>query len=79
MVTDSGSEYWKMSIDPKLQYCSCGCSWRPGTYHKLLMLLFGSYTYTCPHCQSRLKFRLIGHVVKVKADNVDKKELWKNG
>lgn len=69
-----------MAIDPKIHQCKCGMSWRPGTYHKLLMLLFGRYVYTCPKCQTRMTFRLIGHVVKVETVEVKgKEELWRNG
>ena len=69
-----------MGIDPCRHYCPCGCSWRPGTYHKLLMLLFGEYSWRCPRCHTRLKFRFIGHVVKVETIEVkNRKEIWKNG
>ena len=68
-----------MSIDPKLHHCKCGLTWRPGTYHKIIMLLFGSYSWRCPRCQTVMKFRLIGHVVKVDTETVDKESLWRNG
>ena len=66
-------------IDPKLKYCTCGRSWKPGLYHKIMMLIFHEYTWTCPSCHTRLKFKLIYHVVKVETKKVDKKELWKRG
>ena len=66
-------------IDPKLHYCQCGCSWRPGTIHKLIMLLHGSYTRTCPQCQTRLTFRLIHHVVKTETRGLKNRDrIWKN-
>ena len=69
-----------MGIDPLQHQCRCGCSWSPGTYHKLVMLLRGHYVHTCPRCQTRMTFRLIGHVVKVETVEVkNRSEVWKNG
>lgn len=67
-------------IDPKKFYCNCGMKFRPGTYHKIIMLLSGTYTWTCPRCGARIIFRLIHHVVK--SDTIDNKrrhELWRHG
>ena len=66
-------------IDPKLQTCSeCGCSWRPGTFHKILMLVRGSYSRRCPQCGMVMRFVLVHHVVKVESKTVKgKRELWK--
>jgi hypothetical protein len=64
-------------MNPKLQYCKCGYSWTPGTYHKIMMLLKGEYVWTCPRCQSRLTFPLIGHVVKVDTVKVLDERIWK--
>lgn len=67
-----------MNIDPKLQTCSnCGCSWSPGTIHKIIMLIFGCYIWTCPQCQSRLEFRLMNHVVKVNTEKVLDERIWR--
>ena len=69
-----------MGIDPTVHYCKCGCSWRPGTFHKLVMLVRGEYVHECPQCHTRMKFKLIYHVVKVETMEVkNRKELWKNG
>ena len=69
-----------VSIDPKLQYCQCGNVFRPGTYHKLLMLLLGECSWRCPQCHSVLKFRLIHHVVKVDTVSIKERDkVWKNG
>ena len=69
-----------MGIDPTLQYCRCGYTWTPGTYHKLIMLVRGGYTYQCPQCLSTMEFRLVHHVVKVNTESIKSKgELWKNG
>ena len=68
-----------MAIDPTLHYCQCGCSWKPKLTHKLLMLIFGSYTRRCGQCGTVMKFRLIGHVVKVDTKKITGKEkLWRN-
>ena len=65
-------------MNPKNQYCNCGRVWQPKLIHKIIMLVFGEYTYTCS-CGCRLKFKLIHHVVKVRSEKLDKKELWKRG
>jgi LSD1 subclass zinc finger protein len=66
-----------MGIDPKLHYCQCGQTFKPGIYHKLLMLFRGEYSWRCPHCQSVSKFRLVYHVVKIGSKpNKDRMELW---
>ena len=69
-----------MGIDPTLQYCQCGHTFRFRTWHKLWMLLFQEYTYRCPQCHSVLKFRLISHVVKVDTVSIkNRDEVWRNG
>ena len=70
----------KMDMDPKAQKCSeCGSSWRPGTIHKIIMILHGKYTRRCPQCQTVMTFRLIHHVVKVEQEHIDKRRIWKHG
>ena len=66
-----------MPIDPTLEHCSCGYSWRPGTLSKIVMLVKGEYVWTCPQCQSRLTFKLIHHVVKVDTKRVLDESIWK--
>ena len=69
-----------MTIDPTLEYCNCGLTWRPKLYHKILMLVFGEYTRTCPRCGTRLTFKLANHVVKIRTETIkDKEEVYKNG
>ena len=68
-----------MSIDPKLQHCQCGYSWRPTLLQKIVMLVFGSYTKRCPRCQCRMRLVLYNFVVCKERKNVDKKELWRKG
>ena len=68
-----------MTIDPKLHHCKCGMTWKPKTYHKIIMLVRGEYTRKCPRCGAVMKFRLIGHVVKVSSKKVLDEEIWKNG
>ena len=68
-----------MSIDPKLQTCVCGYSWKPSVIQKILMLLFGGYTKTCPRCQTKMELVLIHHVVVIKRESIDKKSIWRNG
>ena len=68
-------------IDPKVIFCTgCGLSWKPKLRHKLVMLIFGEYTRTCPQCSTRMTFRLINHVVKVDTETIkNRSEVYKNG
>ena len=67
-------------IDPSLHYCQCGCSWRPGTIHKILMLLKGDYKWRCPQCGTVMRFVLVNHVVKVETRKIkDRDRIWENG
>lgn len=69
-----------MSIDPKLQYCSCGHQFHITRWQKLQMLLSGSVTIRCPHCQGLLDFKLVYHVVKIgDKPNKDRIEIWERG
>ena len=69
-----------MNIDPTLEYCNCGLTWRPKLYHKILMLIFGTYTRTCPQCGTRLTFKLANHVVKIQTETIkDKESVYQNG
>ena len=68
-----------MKHDPKRQYCQCGYSWRPGTFEKLVMWIFGKYVKRCPRCQSRMKLVLYNFVVCKEREKVDKRELWEHG
>ena len=44
------------------------------------MLIFGTYTRTCPRCGTRLTFKLANHVVKIRTETIkDKEEVYKNG
>ena len=68
-----------MGIDPKLHYCNyCHCSWKPKLRHKVLMLIFGSYTRKCNQCGSVMKFKCIHHVVKVDSKRVLNERIWEN-
>ena len=69
-----------MVIDPKLHYCQCGCSWTPGTYHKIVMLLRGDYVRRCPQCGTIMRFVLVNHVVKVETKTIkDRDRVYRNG
>lgn len=69
-----------MTIDPRKHYCQCGCTFTPGMYHKLVMLLLGKYYWRCPRCQTRITFQYIGHVAKIETEeNKNKSKVWKNG
>ena len=44
------------------------------------MLLFGEYTRTCPQCGTRMKFKLMNHVVKTETKAIkNRDEVYKNG
>ena len=66
-----------MNRDPTLQHCSCGWSFKPTIWHKVLMLVKGKYVRKCPQCQCRMELVLYNFVVCKERENVDKKELWK--
>jgi len=70
-----------MDIDPKIRYCTiCHKPWKPRTYHKIIMIIFGSYTRTCSQCGTRMKFKLMNHVVKIETITIKNKEkIWKKG
>ena len=68
-----------MNYDPKIQRCSCGYQFIPSTFMKLVMLVKGEYVKTCPRCQSRMRLRMIHHTVCVKREEVNKREVWRNG
>jgi hypothetical protein len=66
-----------MSIDPLRQTCNCGYSWKPRLYHKIIMLIYGHYTHTCPQCHSRSKLVLVNHVVKIGSEKVLDEMIWR--
>ena len=69
-----------MTIDPKTHRCKCGMTFRPGLYHKIIMLLFNGYSWRCPQCGTVMKFRLINHVVKIETKKIPNKEsVYRNG
>ena len=69
-----------MSIDPKLEHCQCGYTWKFTTIQRVRMLVFGDIIITCPRCGNRMRFRLIHHTVKMETmENKSRMELWKNG
>lgn len=67
-------------IDPTLQYCStCGMTWKPRLHHKILMLIRGEYSRTCPQCQTVMRFKLMHHVVKTETRGLKNRDrIWKN-
>ena len=69
-----------MKVDPLLNYCQCGHTFKFRKYHKILMLLRGEYKYRCPQCQTMMTFKLMNHVVKVDTKAVkNRDEVYKNG
>lgn len=69
-----------MVIDPKRYFCT-GCK-KPfyiNRLQELRMLLFGDLEVVCPQCQTRMRFRLIFHTVKVSSEIVKKEEIWRKG
>ena len=67
-----------VNIDPLNNFCRCGHTFKLRGWQKLLMMVRGQYVYTCPHCHSRMTFKLIYHTVKVDTENMDE-EIWENG
>ncbi len=64
--------------DPKREYCSCGYSFIPSTFMKMVMLIKGEYKVTCPRCQTVMVLGLSNFVyVKERRNNTDK-GIWKN-
>ena len=67
-----------LGIDPRVHRCVCGLSWKPTTFHKIVMLVRGGYSRKCPQCGTVMRFRFIGHVVKVEQTEVKgKSDLWR--
>jgi hypothetical protein len=66
-------------IDPVKEYCACGYSFTPSLFMKIILLVRGEYTVTCPRCQTEMELCLCSSVyVKRRKNNTDK-GIWKNG
>ena len=81
-TTNTNNHGWgtDMGIDPKIHYCMCGLTWTPRTYHRILMLLRGSYSRRCPQCHTKHTYQLMNHVVKINTEPIKNKgEVYKNG
>ena len=76
----------KIPIDPLIRKCECGHKYYFNKLHYILMLLFDSFTFTCPNCQRKHQYKLIYHCVEeydeTRIQNnelTERKELqWKN-
>ncbi|MBR3213138.1 MAG: hypothetical protein IKF79_01365 [Methanosphaera sp.] len=67
-----------MSIDPKSFKCNnCNSTWKPRTYHRLVMLVRGEYSRKCPQCGTVMKFRLVHHVVRLSSEKVLDEKIWR--
>ena len=68
-------------IDPKLQSCEvCNCHFYITKFQQLRMLLFGDIRVRCPRCQSRMRFRLVYHSVKVSNERNERVfDVWRKG
>ena len=66
-------------IDPVKEYCACGYSFTPSLFMKIMLLVRGEYTVTCPRCHTEMELCLCSSVyVKRRKNNTDK-GIWKNG
>ena len=65
--------------DPKREYCSCGYSFIPSTFMKMVMLIKGEYNVTCPRCQTVMVLGLSHFVYVKRRKNETDKGIWKNG
>jgi hypothetical protein len=65
--------------DPKREYCSCGYSFIPSTFMKMIMLIKGEYKVTCPRCQTVMVLGLSHFVYVKRRKNETDKGIWKNG
>ena len=74
-----------MRLDPKLQHCKCGYTYRLSWYHYIKML-FQDITLRCPQCYTIHRYRLTYYVNEVwdnevKRDNKQifnkREELWR--
>ena len=65
--------------DPKREYCSCGYSFIPSTFMKMVMLIKGEYKVTCPRCQTVMVLGLSHFVYVKRRKNETDKGIWKNG
>ena len=68
-----------MKVDPKLQYCQCGYTWKFSRWELLLMFLGIRNKFRCPQCQSVMEFKIIYHTVKLSSERVFDDSIWKNG
>ena len=66
-----------MSIDPKLQYCQCGYTWKFNKLELLLMFLHLRNTIRCPQCQSIMEYQIIYHTVKMNTRKVLDEDIWR--
>ena len=65
-------------IDPEREYCSCGYSFIPTTFMKIILLLKGEYVKKCPRCHAEMTLHLSHFVyVEKRRNNIDK-GIWKN-
>ena len=65
--------------DPKREYCSCGYSFIPSTFMKIMMLIKGEYTVKCPRCHTEMVLGLSHFVYVKRRKNETDKGIWKNG
>ena len=68
-----------MPIDPTLEHCSCGYSWRPGTLSKIVMLVRGKYVKRCPRCGAVLTLHLSHFVYVSKREQTRDNSIWRRG
>lgn len=63
----------KDDIDPFSWKCVCGHKWHFNKWQLLRMFLFKNYTYTCPQCHRKSRYRMITHVIRDKnSKEIDK-------
>jgi hypothetical protein len=66
-------------MNPEREYCSCGYSFIPSTFMKMIMLIKGEYKVTCPRCQTVMVLGLSHFVYVKRRKNETDKGIWKNG
>ena len=66
-------------MNPKREYCSCGYSFEPTVWQKLIMLLNGRYVKRCPQCQTEMTLKLVYHVITIDRRTNLNKRIWEKG
>lgn len=66
-------------FNPKWEYCKCGQVFKPKLYHKVFILIFGKYTWNCPHCYHQIELKMCYHIFVNKRKDFKDDKIWRRG